>query len=62
MNKPDTLEQGPFGVVVSSCKPGANHTLPPELYLGIGRERGSDRFQHGGEVFLKSSMANSFCA
>jgi len=36
--------------------------LPPEFYLGIGRERGLDRFQHGGEVFLKSSMANSFCA
>jgi len=36
--------------------------LPPELYLGIGRERGSDRLQRGGNVFLKSSMANSFCA
>ncbi len=36
--------------------------LPPEFYLGIGRERGSDRLQRGGEVFLKSSMANSFCA
>ncbi len=36
--------------------------LPPQLYLGIGRERGLDRFQRGGEVFLKSSMANSFCA
>jgi hypothetical protein len=36
--------------------------LPPELYLGIGRERGSDRLQRGGNVFLKVSMANSFCA
>ncbi len=36
--------------------------LPPEFYLGIGRERGSDRLQRGGEVFLKSSMANSLCA
>jgi hypothetical protein len=49
--KPDTLKQDPFGVVVSSCKPEANHTLPPELYLGIGRERGADRLQRGGEVF-----------
>jgi hypothetical protein len=59
MNKPDTLEQGPFGVVVSSCKPGANHTLPPELYLGIGRERGSDRFQHGRDVFLKGAVPDN---
>ena len=36
--------------------------LPPELYLGIGRERGSDRLQRGGNVFLKVSMASSFCA
>ena len=36
--------------------------LPPELYLGMGRERGSDRLQRGGNVFLKFSMANSFCA
>ena len=36
--------------------------LPPELYLGIGRERGSDRRQRGGKVFLKFSMASSFCA
>ncbi len=36
--------------------------LPPQLYLGIGREPGADRFQLGGEVFLKPSMANSFCA
>jgi hypothetical protein len=28
----------------------------------MGRERGSDRLQGGGNVFLKSSMANSFCA
>ncbi len=36
--------------------------LPPQLYLGMGRERGSDRLQRDGNVFLKSSMANSFCA
>ena len=36
--------------------------LPPEFYLGIGRERGSDRLQRGGKVFLKSSIAHSFCA
>ena len=36
--------------------------LPPEFYLGIGRERGSDRRQRGGEVFLKSSMTRAFCA
>ncbi len=36
--------------------------LPPELYLGIGRERGSDRLQRGGEVFLKSSMTSALCA
>ncbi len=34
--------------------------LPPNLYRGVGRERGSDFCQFGGEVFLKSSMANSF--
>jgi len=36
--------------------------LPPEFYLGIGRERGSDCLQHGGEVFLKSSMTSALCA
>ncbi len=36
--------------------------LPPEFYLGIGRERGSDRLQRGGEVFLKSSMTRALCA
>ena len=42
--------------------PTPRFVLPPQLYLGIGRERGSDRLQRGGNVFLKSSMANSFCA
>ncbi len=36
--------------------------LPPEFYLGIGRERGSDRLQRGGNVFLKSWMTSAFCA
>ena len=52
-NKPDTLKQGPFGVVVSSCKPEANHTQQSELYLGIGRERGSDHLQRGGGSFYR---------
>ncbi len=34
--------------------------LPPDLYRGVERERGADFCQFGGEVFLKSSMANSF--
>ncbi len=40
----------------------ARFVLPPELYLGIGRERGSDRRQRGGNFFLNFSMASSFCA
>jgi len=36
--------------------------LPPEFYVGVGREPGADRLQRGGEFFLKSSTANSFCA
>jgi len=37
--------------------------LPPEFYGGAGREPGADFSQRGGKVFfLKSSMANSFCA
>ncbi len=36
--------------------------LPPKLYLGAGREPGADRRQLGGEFFLKSSIANLFCA
>ena len=35
--------------------------LPPEFYMGVGRERAADFCQRGGKVFLKSSMANSFC-
>ena len=35
--------------------------LPPNFYRGVGREPGSDLPQPGGEVFLKSSTANSFC-
>ena len=35
--------------------------LPPNLYRGVERERGPDFCQFGGKVFLKSSMANSFC-
>ena len=35
--------------------------LPPNLYLCVGWELGADFFQLGGKVFLKSSMANSFC-
>jgi len=34
--------------------------LPPNLYAGVGREPGADRFQLGRKVFLKSSTANSF--
>ena len=34
--------------------------LPPDLYRGVERERGADFRHFGGEVFLKSSMANSF--
>ena len=34
--------------------------LPPNLYRGVERERAPDFCQFGGEVFLKSSMANSF--
>ena len=36
--------------------------LPPKLYLDAGRQPGADRRQRGGETFLKSSMASSFCA
>ena len=35
--------------------------LPPNFYRGVGREPGSDLPQPGGEVFFKSSTANSFC-
>ena len=35
--------------------------LPPDFYVGIGRETGANVFQRDGEVFLKSSTANSFC-
>jgi len=35
--------------------------LPPNLYRGVGRELAADFRQLGGKVFLKSSMANSFC-
>jgi len=35
--------------------------LPPDFYVGVGREPSPDRLQLGGEVFLKSSTANSFC-
>ncbi len=35
--------------------------LEPDLYLGVVRKPGTDRRQLGGEVFLKSSTANSFC-
>ncbi len=41
---------------------GPRVVLPPELYRGSGRARGSDRLQRGGNGFLKFSMANSFCA
>ncbi len=46
--------------VVFLTDPG--FVLPPELYVGIGREPGANLFQRGGKVFLKSSMPNSFCA
>ncbi len=36
--------------------------LPPNLYRGVGRELGADCLQRGREVFLKSSIASSFCA
>ena len=40
----------------------AGFVLPPDFYLGVCRQPGSDRLQFGGEAFLKSSTANSFCA
>ena len=36
--------------------------LPPQLYLGSGREAFADILQLGRKSFLKSSMASSFCA
>ena len=36
--------------------------LPPKLYRRVGRELVADFRQLGGEVFLKSSTANSSCA
>lgn len=33
--------------------------LPPQLYLGAGREPGTEFRQHGGEPFLKASIAHS---
>jgi len=40
----------------------AGFVLPSDFYLGVCRQPGPDRFQLGGEAFLKSSTANSFCA
>ena len=35
--------------------------LPPKLYRGVDRECGPDFRQLDGKVFLKPSIANSFC-
>ena len=36
--------------------------LPPQLYGGAVREARPDRFQGGGETFLKTSSASGFWA
>jgi hypothetical protein len=67
---------GPFGALVAQRRgarslarpapgdlvllPNPRLVLPPQLYLGAGREARPDLRQLGGEVFLKSSIANSF--
>ena len=67
---------GPFGALIVGCPgpgslarpascdlvllPDPRLVLEPQLYLGPGREARPDLRQLGGEVFLKSSMANSF--
>lgn len=48
------------GDLVLLADPG--FVLEPDFYVGVRREPGADRLQQGGEAFLKSSMANSFCA
>ncbi len=73
-----TKDVGPFcALVVGRCGPGSlarpaagdlvllpdpRLVLPPQLYLGAGREARPDLRQFGGEVFLNASMANSFWA
>ena len=42
--------------------PDAGFILPPQLYLGSGREPLADLVQFGRKVFLKASIASSFCA
>ena len=42
--------------------PDAGFVLPPQLYFGSGREPLADLVQFGRKVFLKASIASSFCA
>jgi len=42
--------------------PDPRLVLPPQLYFSASRETGPDFLHLGGEVFLKSSIANSFWA
>ena len=42
--------------------PDTGFILPPELYRDAVRELCPDRVQRGREVFLKASIASSFCA
>jgi hypothetical protein len=69
---------GGFGALIVGCAwpaaplrpaPGdlvlladARFVLPPQFYRGVRRECRADRRQLGGELFLKSSAASSFCA
>ena len=69
---------GPFGALVegyagpgSLARPAPGNlvllpnprlVLPPQLYLGPGREARPGLRQLGGEVFLKASIASSFWA
>lgn len=48
------------GDLVLLADPG--FILPPQFYLGSGRQGGSDRCQLAGEVFLKASRASTFWA
>ena len=59
-NKPDTLKQGSFGRIVSSCKSEANHTLEPDFQGRVGANGVADAFYFFREVFLKALIAYSF--
>ncbi len=53
---PDGPSPRELGFLADPC-----FVLPPKFYRGVDRECGPDFCQLGGKVFLKSSMANSFC-